>query len=288
MLRRADFYRRPSLRGAPIRKGRDGENADHSDCRRHSSSDGCSRLAADHAAQDPPSQEGPWQSAYCKQGASEEAQGQTRAEKHPIAEESPRAALGAPPSKPGFDMAEILPAAVKAKRHARRTLRRGHRQARNLALSSDDATRLREAIGASGSSKIPHVKALRAQIGNPIARKLIDWYLFRGGYGTASEIHAFIEANPAWPDQGLLRRRAEEALLVRRCQAGRDQGLLRRRRAAFPAAVWPRWRQPMPPSTTRHGPKPSPRRRWTDIDVPASIEPRPAQAHRPAVDRGGP
>src|SRR6185312_9518522 len=72
VLRRADFYRSPSRRGAPIRKGRDGENADHSDCRRHSNSDGCSRLAADHAAQDSSSQKGPWQGAYSKQGANEE------------------------------------------------------------------------------------------------------------------------------------------------------------------------------------------------------------------------
>jgi soluble lytic murein transglycosylase len=195
------------------------------------------------------------------------------AEKHPIAEESPRAALGAPPSKPGFDMAEVLPAAVKGEEatHVAR-YDAAIAQARNLALSSDDATRLREAIGASGSSKIPHVKALRAQIGNSIARKLIDWYLFRGGYGTASEIHAFIEANPAWPDQGLLRRRAEEALLVADAKPGEikayfgagepvsGSGL-----AALASAYAAEHDEARAKALAAKA--------WTEYDVPASIEP---------------
>ncbi|MGH9807075.1 MAG: hypothetical protein ACRD9W_07390, partial [Terriglobia bacterium] len=60
------------------------------------------------------------------------------ARKKPPLEESPRAALGAPPSKPAFDMAEILPAAVKGEEAAHvARYDAAIAQARNLALSSD-------------------------------------------------------------------------------------------------------------------------------------------------------
>jgi soluble lytic murein transglycosylase len=66
-----------------------------------------------------------------------------------------------------------------------------------------------QAIAGGGYTK---GKALRDQITDPAGRKLVDWYLYRSGYGTAEEIRAFLAANPAWPDRPLLIRRAEEAL----------------------------------------------------------------------------
>jgi len=83
---------------------------------------------------------------------------------------------------------------------------------RDLALSSEDTTRLRDAIAAASRSDLPDAKELRDKIAHPAARKLVDWYLYRGGYGTAAEVRAFLEVNPAWPDRELLSRRAEEAL----------------------------------------------------------------------------
>ncbi|KAB2912160.1 MAG: transglycosylase SLT domain-containing protein [Hyphomicrobiaceae bacterium] len=85
-------------------------------------------------------------------------------------------------------------------------------QVRVIAISSEDQARLREAIAAAAAAKPPQAKALRDQMADATARKLVDWYLFRGGYGSAAEIRAFLDANPAWPDRGTLMQRAEEAL----------------------------------------------------------------------------
>src|SRR5262245_18980815 len=85
--------------------------------------------------------------------------------------------------------------------------------ARDHAVSAEDTARIREAVGAIASGNLTRGKALRDQISDAAGRKLIDWYLYRGGYGTATEIRAFMAANPAWPDRGLLTKRAEEALL---------------------------------------------------------------------------
>jgi soluble lytic murein transglycosylase len=83
---------------------------------------------------------------------------------------------------------------------------------RDRKLSADDAGRLREAMQAISAGGYSKGKALRDQIGDPAGRKLVDWYLYRSGYGTAEEIRAFLAANPAWPDRALLTRRAEETL----------------------------------------------------------------------------
>jgi soluble lytic murein transglycosylase len=84
---------------------------------------------------------------------------------------------------------------------------------RDHALSEDDAERIREAVRAVAAGGLTKGKALRDQVADPAGRKLVDWYLFRGGYGTAEEVRTFMAANPTWPDQALLTKRAEEALL---------------------------------------------------------------------------
>jgi soluble lytic murein transglycosylase len=84
---------------------------------------------------------------------------------------------------------------------------------RDHPLSAEDAARIRDAVGAIASGNLAKGKAVRDQVSDPAGRKLIDWYLYRGGYGTATEIRTFMTANPAWPDRGLLTKRAEEALL---------------------------------------------------------------------------
>jgi soluble lytic murein transglycosylase len=83
---------------------------------------------------------------------------------------------------------------------------------RNRVLSAQDTARVREAIEAIGDADLAKGKALRDQVTDTAARKLIDWYLYRGGYGSASEIRAFMAANPAWPDRERLAQRSEEAL----------------------------------------------------------------------------
>lgn len=83
---------------------------------------------------------------------------------------------------------------------------------RERALSSEDAARIREAVNAIADGGYRRGEALRDQITDPAGRKLIQWYLYRHGYGTASAIRAFVAANPTWPDRGLLTQRAEENL----------------------------------------------------------------------------
>ncbi len=85
-------------------------------------------------------------------------------------------------------------------------------QVKEIAISTEDQTRLREAVASAAGAKLPQAKALRDQITDATARKLVDWYLYRGGYGSAAEIRSFLDANPAWPDRGTLMQRAEEAL----------------------------------------------------------------------------
>jgi soluble lytic murein transglycosylase len=83
---------------------------------------------------------------------------------------------------------------------------------RDHALQVEDATRIRDAFKAISSGNLAHGKTLRDQISDPIGRKLIDWYLYRSGKGTAREIRTFLDTNPAWPEPSHLNQRAEEAL----------------------------------------------------------------------------
>jgi soluble lytic murein transglycosylase len=84
---------------------------------------------------------------------------------------------------------------------------------RNHAVSAEDQGRLREAIAAIGGGKLQQAVALREQITDPAGRKLVRWYIYRSGYGSAQEVRAFLDANPDWPDRWLLNQRAEEDLL---------------------------------------------------------------------------
>ena len=95
---------------------------------------------------------------------------------------------------------------------AYRALRRRHRRSTQSLGEHGRRGRIRDAVKAIADADLAKGKALRDQIADPAGRKLIDWYLYRGGYGTAAEIRAFMQANPAWPDRERLNQRAEEAL----------------------------------------------------------------------------
>lgn len=83
---------------------------------------------------------------------------------------------------------------------------------RDLQVAESEAARIRDAVKAIAGADLARGKQLRDQLNDEVSRKLVDWYLYRGGYGTAAEIRAFAAANPDWPDQALLQKRAEEAL----------------------------------------------------------------------------
>ena len=83
---------------------------------------------------------------------------------------------------------------------------------RNHPVSAEDTARIRDAVKAIAEADLAKGKGLRDQIKEPAGRKLVDWYLYRSGYGTAAEIRAFMLTNPAWPDRERLNQRTEEAL----------------------------------------------------------------------------
>ena len=102
---------------------------------------------------------------------------------------------------------------------------------RTYALSAGDAQRLREAIKALSGAKvdIDQANALKAQIEDAAARKLIDWYRLRKGFGDPSEYQAFLENNPAWGDRSTLTQNLEEALFTQGGSSGAIKSYFSRR-----------------------------------------------------------
>ncbi len=85
---------------------------------------------------------------------------------------------------------------------------------RNFVISTEDATRVRDAIAALGAANPAKAQDLRAAITDPVGAKLVDWYRLRVGYGEAAEYRAFLDKNPSWPDRHLLSQRLDEALFT--------------------------------------------------------------------------
>jgi soluble lytic murein transglycosylase len=79
-------------------------------------------------------------------------------------------------------------------------------------LSEEDATNLREAIKALRADDVDAAAKRRAAVSDPLARKLIDWYRLREGYGAAAEFRTFLDENRDWPSRELIERRMEEVL----------------------------------------------------------------------------
>ena len=61
---------------------------------------------------------------------------------------------------------------------------------RDQSISPADAERLKRHSRASPPRDVAGAKAARDQIEEPIARKLVDWYRLRGGFGEAQEYRA--------------------------------------------------------------------------------------------------
>lgn len=86
--------------------------------------------------------------------------------------------------------------------------------ARQDVLSSQDLIVARQAMAAVNEKKWALARSRANRLRDPAARKLFQWLEASepGADTTFEAIAAFIEANPDWPDQTLLRRRAEEAM----------------------------------------------------------------------------
>jgi soluble lytic murein transglycosylase len=85
---------------------------------------------------------------------------------------------------------------------------------RNLSPTAAEIALIREAIAALTANEPAKSRALRDQLSDPVARKLIDWVRLRGGLGELSEYRTFLNENPAWPDRTLLNQRLDEALFT--------------------------------------------------------------------------
>jgi soluble lytic murein transglycosylase len=81
-------------------------------------------------------------------------------------------------------------------------------------ISSPDIGPVKEAITAARQGKTTRATDLQRTIGDPVARKLIEWAILRSDDNGAdfSRYAAFIAANPSWASMHVMRRRAEAML----------------------------------------------------------------------------
>ena len=80
---------------------------------------------------------------------------------------------------------------------------------------SAEAVAVKEAIGAARKGKTSQAEDLQKSIGDPVARKLIEWAILRSDETASVSFNrymAFVAENPSWPAVAMLRRRAEATL----------------------------------------------------------------------------
>ena len=82
------------------------------------------------------------------------------------------------------------------------------------AVAPADATRLQTVFARTTTRDLNAAKVARDELGDPIARKIADWYRLRSGFGEAQEYRQFMAANQAWPDRNLLTQRLDEAFFT--------------------------------------------------------------------------
>jgi soluble lytic murein transglycosylase len=79
---------------------------------------------------------------------------------------------------------------------------------------SPEVAAVKEAISLARKGKASEAHDVQKTIGDPVARKLVEWAILRSDDNNVdfARYVAFINENPSWPSIGLLRRRAEAAL----------------------------------------------------------------------------
>lgn len=134
----------------------------------------------------------------------------------------PAAAKAAPAksaSKPAATKSH--PASVASQPPAHRPAPRVERKptlpsvvAATSSTSQADLGALQNVVDLVRRRKQTEATQVEAAISDPVARKLAEWIILRSGDNGASveRYRAFIAANPGWPSQTFLRRRAEAAL----------------------------------------------------------------------------
>ena len=81
-------------------------------------------------------------------------------------------------------------------------------------LSLTDKAKLARALELVDKSDWQAARQVAGEAKDPLPAKLVDWYWLRvqGGGASFADLDGFMRANPEWPDQATLQRRAEEAL----------------------------------------------------------------------------
>jgi soluble lytic murein transglycosylase len=103
-----------------------------------------------------------------------------------------------------------------------------------VAALPPDLEAAKQAIALVRKGKSSEATALATSIGDPVAKKLVEWAQLRSENGAQFERYAaFIRANPHWPNIRLLRRRAEARLW----QDRRDAATVRRFLDGEPASA---------------------------------------------------
>jgi soluble lytic murein transglycosylase len=86
---------------------------------------------------------------------------------------------------------------------------------------SGDLAAVKNAIDLARKAKTSEATAVQKTIGDPVARKLVEWFILRHSEADAkfSRYAAFIADSPDWPSMGLMRKRAEARLWQERSDA---------------------------------------------------------------------
>jgi soluble lytic murein transglycosylase len=109
--------------------------------------------------------------------------------------------LAPPPAPPAARVATILPSAPLA-------------AAESSSTPSADIALVKQAIDLVRRGKTSEATAVQKTIGDPLARKLVEWAILRGDENDAGfdRFAAFAGENASWPNATMMRRRAESAL----------------------------------------------------------------------------
>ncbi|MGE0034203.1 MAG: transglycosylase SLT domain-containing protein [Xanthobacteraceae bacterium] len=143
---------------------------------------------------------------------------------------TPRPRPGAKATTPAASKSATAPAPSKSRTAApaarKTTAAVPFAFASTAATSSADLSAVKEAFTAARARRTSDATEIQRTIGDPLARKLVEWAILRGDDGEVdfSRYVAFINENPMWPSIGLLRRRAEANLWQERLDPATVRG----------------------------------------------------------------
>ena len=110
-------------------------------------------------------------------------------------------------------------AASKQRGHTKRVAKERRKSAPSADVAatpplSGDLALVKNAIDLARKAKTDDATAIEKTIGDPAARKLVEWFILRHPESNArfGRFAAFIADNPGWPGMALMRRRAEARL----------------------------------------------------------------------------